>query len=356
MGADEQRSGKLETIESDLKRPASEIFASYICKPGERMLRKADPEHWKKRLLQMKVNGKAAFLWSKLARPNIRLMPSAAMETDTTPPRTSKFGGLPDLPKGAMWPTWTYIKSPPPMRAPSVGFIGKLLGRKPGPPPPPPRPSEPQIRPLSFLAQINLADVAKFGLDVPLPEAGLLLFFYDMEMLDCGLTDAETTGARVIFVPDGTETERLASSPIALLKTRSFAFEPGEVLPHLEYVAECIPAYSQGDFEDALEVVDETVFAGGHVFGGWPNPIQTMMELECELYANGLDANPQGYKDAEERGLNKKAPNWRLLLRLESNGIPEWDWGDWAEICFFCRKEDIAAQRFDRCCVIEQMS
>src|SRR5262249_46389129 len=102
----EVRSGKLEAIEHDLRRPADEVVESYTHKPGQGMLRKADPERWKKLLARKNVNGRAAFIWSRLAKPNVRLLPNPAVIEDTTPPLTSKLGGLPDLPKGMAWPTY----------------------------------------------------------------------------------------------------------------------------------------------------------------------------------------------------------------------------------------------------------
>lgn len=86
--------------------------------------------------------GLGAF-WPRLAphcRPSIRVQPQAPAET--LPPGTSHLGGLPDLPAAAVWPAW-------------------------------------QGRSLSFLAQINLAELAEFPAAAPLPPTGLLSLFYD---------------------------------------------------------------------------------------------------------------------------------------------------------------------------------
>jgi uncharacterized protein YwqG len=314
------------------------------------MLRKADPEQWKKRLSRKKVNGKAAFIWSRLAKPNVQLKTKGPVFEDDTRPLTSKLGGLPDLPKGMAWPTYQFVPWQLPPRAP--GFFGRLLGLKAEVPRPPPAA---EARPLPFLAQINLADIAKVGCDLPLPESGLLLFFYEPH--SDGFAALETTGARVLFVPEGAETERPSAAPVSSAPVSILECEPGETLPDLEYVEEYVPAYSAADFDDVYEALDEdvdTVIYAGSAFGGWPHPVQGTMELECERYANGIDATPDGYKEAKARGLDKNAKAWRLLLQLTSEDTPELDWGDSGRLYVFCRKEDIAARRFERCCIIHQ--
>jgi len=269
---------------------------------------------------------------------------------DETAPLTSKIGGLPDLPKGMAWPTYQFVPWQSRPRPP--GFFGRLFGRKPEAPRPPPAA---EARPVPFLAQINLADIAKAGCDLPLPEAGLLLFFYDRS--GDGFAAVETTGARVLFVPEGTETERPSAAPVKPAQVRSLECQPGETLPTVEYVQEFVPAYSERDFEDVYEALDEevdTVIYGGNAFGGWSHPIQGAMELECELFANGMDAHPNDYEEAKARGLDKKAKEWRLLLQLTSEDTPELDWGDTGKVYVFCRKQDIAERRFERCCFINQ--
>src|SRR4051812_1446101 len=105
----EVRSGKLETVEQDLKRPEDELVETYTYKQGQGMLRKADPEQWKRRLIRAKMNGRTAFIWSRLAKPNVQLKNKGAVFEDDTAPLTSKIGGLPDLPKGMAWPTYQFV-------------------------------------------------------------------------------------------------------------------------------------------------------------------------------------------------------------------------------------------------------
>jgi uncharacterized protein YwqG len=75
----------------------------------------------------------------EMARPGVRLVPDSGMQVHD---RSSRLGGSPDLPSSIAWP------------------------RK-------------DNAPLSFIAQVNLADVAPYEAEGLLPRDGLLSFFYD---------------------------------------------------------------------------------------------------------------------------------------------------------------------------------
>lgn len=64
----------------------------------------------------------------------------------------SRFGGLPDVPAGFEWPTYTSQNSY----------------------------DKGQTYALDFMLQVNCADLAKYDTDHLLPDHGLLLFFYSM--------------------------------------------------------------------------------------------------------------------------------------------------------------------------------
>ena len=101
-----------------------------------------------------------------LLRPAIALN-ATRRDDDAIAIGASKFGGAPDAPAGFEWPTWNE-------------------------------------RPLGFLAQINLEEVAPFDVENLLPASGLLSFFYSWE-------DWQGTGediCRVIWI-DSTQIMRL---------------------------------------------------------------------------------------------------------------------------------------------------
>src|SRR3954468_699704 len=78
------------------------------------------------------------------ARPSIRLTAHAVEDEDTLPLGASKLGGSPDLPPDYEWPRHDYF-------------------------------------PLSFVTQINLADVAPYDPWAILPHEGMLYFFFDKD-------------------------------------------------------------------------------------------------------------------------------------------------------------------------------
>jgi uncharacterized protein YwqG len=94
---------------------------------------------------------------------------------------------------------------------------------------------------------------------------------------------------------------------------------------------------------------------GGHAVGGWPAVIQSPMELKCQLASNGIDVgHPEGYEHPRAAELAPGAADWRLLLQLDNDDDLDWVWGDEGRLYIWCREQDIAARRFDRCWTVLQ--
>jgi uncharacterized protein YwqG len=217
-------------------------------------------------------------------------------------------------------------------------------------------------RPLSFLAQINLADVAQQRCDLPLPEDGHLLFFYDMEVQPWGFDPHDGGGARVVYVPKGTQLARGSGRPPDPAPARQLRCEAGECLPSREYLLDRLdgPAGFSPDALrrelDKLGDAEEQQLRpyGGHALGGWPDNVQNLMELQCELVTNGIYCgDPEGYADPRAAALRQSAGEWRLLLQLDTDE-DFWMWGDDGKLYFWCRERDLATQRFDQCWTILQ--
>lgn len=105
------------------------------------------------------------------------------------PTGTSRVGGLPDVPEGFVWPTATRAGA---KRAKGAKKRGEA----------PPR------FPLSFIGQINCADVAPFELTGVLPTSGLLSYF-----LDLGSWMGQRDGVAVFYTPAGTPLAQAAAPP-----------------------------------------------------------------------------------------------------------------------------------------------
>ena len=276
-----------------------------------------------------------------LLRPQIKLIPTGPFEEDETPPWASKLGGFPDLPVGAAWP-----------------LHGSL---EPGGPTNFERNTNWEVGPLEFLAQINLADVARVGSGLPLPEEGLLLFFYDAREQAMGFEQTDALGRRVIYVPAGAETTRQLNATPEDVYTRPLEFLASEVMPDWfsirDHLGEAL-AIVWAELDGVDELFDEFSADNDgeeHVFGGWPRVIQNPMELECEMVTQGLkEGRSDPYNDPRMATVQEDARQWRLLLQLDSDESLDWMWGDMGMVYFWCREEDIAARRFDRVWTILQ--
>ena len=299
-------------------------------------MRNANIGAWRRFWDALKLDPRLAATWSSYARPNIRLIPSATLDADSTRPGTSKLGGAPDMPVGAGWPT-----------RPSYRYSRKGRDYLPE--------AAWKSQPLTFLAQINLADIREAGCDLPLAAAGLLLFFYDVDTQPFGLDPLDAPGAQVLFISADTAIQRQANAQCSS-RVQPLQFVPEEGLPDWEWIQDEVrdqPGYSHEAFHAELEKLSDqdwgVIWYPGHAFGGWPSTIQGTMELDCEMITNGVCAgNADGDVDPGRVGFRKSAHDWRLLLQLNSDDDLGWQWGDEGMIYFWCREGDIARQRFDR--------
>ncbi len=215
----------------------------------------------------------------------------------------SYLGGLPALPPGVEWP----------MR---------------------------KSRPLTFLASLDLEEVATSDMIPWLPREGRLMFFYDVEDQPWGFDPGDRDGFAVIFATDAGE------EPEA----------PAAVLPKL--FVDCINVVSLPDpqrFEDfdiSMHEVDIETFLNGygdwiaeefsHQVGGYPRPIQNdSMELESQLASNGIDCGSgDGFESAEGKKLAPGARDWRLLLEFDTDDDLGVMWGDAGKLYFWVKEKD----------------
>jgi len=307
-------------------------------------MRNADTGAWRSLLEKRGLDPALAKRWSGHARPGVKLIASSAEDMDDTEVGISKFGGRPDLPVDVPWPMRSAYA---PARA-ALEFPGSRAGEE---------------RPLAFLAQIDLRDVAKVGCDLPLQDSGLLLFFYDAETQPWGFDPLDAPGTLVLHVRPGTPTQRRADPLARRCPVKRLQCAPGEWLPHWGLIHDKVKDLPGGDWMsfggelDKLSEEDHALITyQGPAFGGWPCPIQGQMELECETVANGVFAGDgSAYSDPEIVDMRqRRAEDWRLVLQLPSDDALGWEWGDCGNLYLWCREADIAAGRFDRCWTILQ--
>ncbi len=280
--------------------------------------------------------------WRKIFREEFkrRQKPSIEIEFEESDgselaPEASKFGGKPFLPTDFVWPYY---------RGESIGD-GETLNR-----------------PLAFLLQINLADVAPFDAEKKLPERGILSFFYEVESL-AGLSQPQGYARVVYFDPAETDAKTFDLPPElaeiddgrwAELEEQALSFQKVVAVPGLEEIDAYVDADDDVDFDEVEDIYDEEreKFCGSSEIDdrsrllGLPDVIQNPMEEECELVANGLT-----YRDREtlsperEAEIDEKSKDWTLLLQLAT--VDDYMLGDCGSLYFWIKNDDLKRKNFD---------
>lgn len=250
----------------------------------------------------------------------------------------SKIGGIPDVSKGFEWP-W---------------FSGKAYGEE-----------ENVSRPLSFLAQINLRDVANLDEEGVLPKTGVLSFFYELETMSWGFTPEDKGSARVFYFP---EEEELAAAECPADLDESL------ILPELalDFQSQIsLPDYGCFEADMAFEYEDYEICSTecGYTYDGWgertkllgyPDVIQNPMEEECERVIRGYSCgSPEDYAkipEAEKADIKEKASNWMLLFQMGTVSAEEYElmFGDCGHIYFWIKKSDLLSRNFEDAWLILQ--
>jgi uncharacterized protein YwqG len=236
----------------------------------------------------------------------------------------TRFGGRPDLPEGT--------------RAPQY-----------------------QGRPIAFVAQIRLADLAESPVAADLPSAGLLSFWYEGTGEAWGFDPADRGSASVLFFGPEAELARSAESfglpplPACDAMTSSeLTLPPVGASPSLAFERLEIPSSEHGAYFELLRRLGHEE-QDVHRMGGYPNQIQGDMQLQCQLVTNGLYCGSASDCDvplAEE--LRVGADDWGLLLQVDSGDQLAVTWKDAGRIYFWVRAADATESRFDRSWLVLQ--
>ena len=269
--------------------------------------------------------------------------PEKALPADST-----KIGGKPAVPQDFEWPYYT----------------GQIIGVT----------QELKSRPLSFLAQINLRDIANLPQEYPLPKSGILSFFYELETMQWGFDPKDAGCARVLYFPEGTALseaefpEDLAD--YARLPELAMTFTEQISLPGCWDVREITDPFDGEDSDEFCDSYVECCEALGQQYSGidertklfgYPDAQQDPdMGNECECvtrgYRRGSPEDSKRISEEEKADIAAKSKDWILLFQMGTveSGDYELMFGDCGYIYFWIRKEDLAARRFDKCWLILQ--
>lgn len=217
-------------------------------------------------------------------------------------------------------------------------------------------------RPLDFVLQVNLADLAGNETNLPLPPAGILSFFYDLEDRPWGLDSKDLDGYAIRYFEPGVALHRHdpPHSKLALKEAR-LIFRPGLTLPDseaqsFERLVEELAEEGLDPDEAADILIDlataltrsggpEGTTTSAHQIGGHPSQIQNDMQIEAEeiMMAAHRDEIRGRLKRADVKA---RAEQWTLLLQLDTD--LDFQWGDEGMIYYWVRRDDLARLDFSR--------
>ncbi len=290
---------------------------------SEKAVKRIDPSAALRRKLPKQALGLL-----KLAKPAIAFVTNP-LERAEAAAGSSKTGGLPDLPAGFKWPK---------------------RGRK----------------PLAFLAQFNLAELAANDQTKTLPSSGFLWFFYDLEEQPWGFDPKDSHGWSVIYSDVAASDLKRTKLPKELdaewlLPESKLNFGIAQTFPAPTSTSVQVLKLSAEEAKAYQECLKQSIAADAeespqHQLLGWPAPLQSAeMGGECQLAANGINCGEEvDEENPEVKALRVGAKDWKLLLQLDSDNDAGLSWGDAGRLYFWIRETDLSARRFDRCWAILQ--
>jgi uncharacterized protein YwqG len=257
----------------------------------------------------------------RLVRPSIRLK-TTRTSIDDLKLGQSRIGGVPDLPRDFQWPHYAELG-------------------------------------LSFIAQLDLAELAAQPAILTLPKHGSLAFFYDSDQRTWGFDPKDRGSAIVAYFPGPASSLVRTPLPADVSETGRFdccsvqyAFDENLPDPWSPYYD---PKLSDDERTRLYNFRGEVEDRPCHRIGGHADCVQNPMELECQLVTNGLYCgNSNGYRDARAQSLAAGALDWRLLLQIGTEDNSGMTWGDSGAIYYWIREEDLRAEDFDKSWLILQ--
>lgn len=234
----------------------------------------------------------------------------------------SKFGGRPDVPQSFVWESYN----------------GK---------------------PLSFIAQFDLAEAAKYDSEGMLPKSGTLSFFYELETMEWGYDPKTLSSARVYYFPPE---EKLSPAEFPEELEDDYRFTAAKIVMKKKLSYPCpsddikLPlSEDENDeyFDIYNEITPEYPDTSSKLLGH-PNLVQGAIGLQCELVSRNIYTG-SGYPTITDE-MRKAAEDWILLFQLDSfdNENCPLMFGDAGRIYWYIQKDDLKNKRFDKAQLVLQ--
>ena len=326
-------------------------------------------------LLNTEIESETIEKLLELSKNCIWLETHTVESEDVIPLGATKIGGFPDLPIDIDWPIKAIseesanyykqqendlsdmLKTCLEISSPETGsLILNAFENKPNTPI--------SGYPLSFVAQINFAQISDNNLDEDFPKSGRLWIFYDNVEQPWGYDNAHIEGTKIIFSESKNIARKLPPSNDDFFNNNC-KFKPLKIIQH-KFIAP--PPYYYPDYcalnidENQGEAYwdwaqeDENISSSEngtnfrcHRIGGWPTPIQGDMQTICEVVSQGYyTGDSSGYKKAKEDGAHKNANQWVLLAQIGTDEKADILWGDNGQIYIWIKREDLRSRHFDK--------
>jgi uncharacterized protein YwqG len=257
-------------------------------------------------------------------------LPAVLLDHSVAPGGRSRLGGAPLLEASQEWPHW-----------------GE--------------------RPLSFVALLDVEDVAGFDLSVTLPRRGLFNFFYEAEEQMAWGFDPEHAGGWRVLVADPA-LAAVREPPGGAPQFTECTLAPRPVLTLPDPAETVLDEVRQRQADVLYELQDEwgryanvvgPRGVGGHLphhqLGGWPFLVQNSLQTECQLASNGIVCGtPLAYTDPGHAEVRRGAGDWRLLLHIDSDDAAGWMWGDVGSLYYCVNRPSIDTATLDAVWMIFQ--
>jgi uncharacterized protein YwqG len=247
-----------------------------------------------------------------VALPSIRLVAQREDETQLRP-GTTKFGGSPDLPLGLSWP-------------------------------------ECNGSPIPFVAQINLSDVALYDTEHLLPLSGLLSFFFDVDAFFETWPRDRTTWS-VFYDRSPLSAFQRVAIPERVAKKKRYGPSAVTCSPEIT-----LPDYSQYDSMSLkrLGLSDELTAEEEKAYYSIQSQLAGKTETKRHIPLHRL----LGHADPVQWDMHGELPgesaDWRLLFQMDSDSIPNTNWGDTGRIYYWIRTKDLQECDFSQVQLILQ--
>jgi signal recognition particle receptor subunit beta len=257
--------------------------------------------------------GKASAWLERQLAPTVWVVPTM-VPAERLAPGESRFGGDPDLPAALEWPRFQEV-------------------------------------PLTFLAELRLADLSALDRGGVLPRTGWLTAFCEAEDQAWEGEPEARDACRLLYF-DG--------PPSALVR---------RIRPHLPGKAERPPPAASLRFAPGFTLVDPGAAVGRWPFDADGEEYRVLTEairgqppgqraLHHLLgHAQQVQGDPREECRARAAGRHQggsKTDDWVLVLQLDSDDAPGWSWGDDGMLCFLMTRADLAARRFSEACAVIQ--